>query len=98
MGASPGPGRGVRDDGDDDEEEEDDDDDDDVGVMWGSPSVAQSLFVMEPQSLSCLSLKNRYGVARVKHYYYDDNGDTPHCHESILTQIFGNSQIWPWTL
>ena len=33
MGASPGPGRGVRDDGDDDEEEEDDDDDDDVGVM-----------------------------------------------------------------
>ena len=35
---------------------------------------------MEPQSLSCLSLKNRYGVAHVKHYYYDDNGDTPAYH------------------
>ena len=25
-------------------------------------------------------------------------GAAASCHESILTQIFGNSQIWPWTL
>ena len=31
-------------------------------------------------------------------YIYVGIGHSTHCHESILTQIFGNSQIWPWTL
>ena len=50
------PGRKAHDDNVDKEEEEEDDDDDESddggGVMLGSPSVAQSLFVMEPQSHS----------------------------------------------
>ena len=36
--------------------------------------------------------------ARVVVSTYSQRAHLTHCHESILTQIFGNSQIWPWTL